>query len=94
MIDVTRAHELLIENLPDPPKDDEVEETLQKWKRLNEENESFDDKNEVAVEKEMELKAVHSYIIFTFSRVGGGWNLTGTLADSSGRKLVHCRCTL
>ena len=23
----------------------------------------------------------HSYIIFTFSRVGGGWNLTGTSGD-------------
>ena len=57
-MNAVRAQELLIENIPDPPKDDEVEETLRKWKRLNEENESFDDKNEVAVEKEMELKAV------------------------------------
>ena len=57
-MNAVRAQELLIENIPDPPKDDEVEETLRRWKRLEEENEIFDDKNEVAVEKEMELKAM------------------------------------
>ena len=52
-MNAVRAQELLIENLPDPPEDDEVEETLRKWKRLNEENETFDDEEEVAVVKEM-----------------------------------------
>ena len=62
-INATRAQELLIENLPDPPKDDEVEETLRKLKRLDEENETFDDKNEVVVEKEIELKATKVKIV-------------------------------
>ena len=53
-INATRAQELLIENLPDPPKDDEVEETLRKLNRLDEEKETGDDKNEGAVEKERE----------------------------------------
>ena len=52
-LNAVRAQELLIENLPDPPKDDEVEETLRKLKKLNEENETFDDEDEVAVVKEM-----------------------------------------
>ena len=55
-MNAVRAQELLIENIPDPPKDDEVEETLRKWKRLNEENETFDVENEVAVVKEMKHK--------------------------------------
>ena len=36
-IDAVRAQELLIENLPDPPEDDESEETLRKLKKLDEE---------------------------------------------------------
>ena len=55
MIDAARAQELLIENLPDPPEDDEFEETLQKLKQLDEE--LMNGKNEVAVEKEMKVKA-------------------------------------
>ena len=55
MIDAAKAQELLIENLPDPPEDDEFEETLQKLKQLDEE--LMNGKNEVAVEKEMKVKA-------------------------------------
>ena len=62
-MNAVRAQELLIENIPDPPKDDEVEETLRKWKRLNQENEVFDDKNEVAVEKEMEIEAMKVKVV-------------------------------
>ena len=57
MIDAAKAQELLIENLPDPPEDDEFEETLQKLKQLDEE--LMNGKNEVAVEKEMKLKATN-----------------------------------
>ena len=56
MIDAAKAQELLIENLPDPPEDDEFEETLQKLKQLDEE--LMNGKNEVAVEKEMKVKAM------------------------------------
>ena len=54
-IDAVRAQELLIENLPDPPEDDESEETLRKLKKLDEE--LVNGKNKVAVEKEMKVKA-------------------------------------
>ena len=55
--DAARAQEVLIANLPDPPKDDEVEETLRKLKRLDEE--LMNGKNEIAVEKEMKLEATN-----------------------------------
>ena len=46
---------MLIEILPDPPEDDESEETLRKLKKLDEE--LVNGKNKVAVEKEMKVKA-------------------------------------
>ena len=52
MIDAAKAQELLIENLPDPPEDDESEETLLKLKNLNgkfmhgkNENQSYESQN-------------------------------------------------
>ena len=49
--DAARAQELLIENLPDPTKDDEIEETLQKLKKFDEE--LMHDKNESIAVKGM-----------------------------------------
>ena len=58
MVDAARAQELLIENLPDPPEDDEIEETLRKLKKLDEE--LMNGKNVVAVDKEMKVKGSKS----------------------------------